>query len=478
MIKYVSIYKIAQYGTFFVFSMLLGYIIYESLTDWYLWYDEAGQFYISKGLHHNSKPFASYLGVANVIYNNRYFNLDPGGFSVLLHYWSMGSNHYAYLRLLPLLFFLVSIFVAYKIGIQLFHTHFSAILLASVFLLNPIIVNLAGELRAYSMEMCGVLISLYYMKKISKNLSISKLVILALILDVFMTSRYGFVIDAFAISLCIIFMMYKQDRFSAKTILPIIAYSCITLMGVALVFFVSMIYQNATARPLSYVPYLGQDFQEIIVSDISLRYYIIWGYVVLCHFRRIPQDFYICMSLLISTLFVILSLFNRFPWDEHRTFSVTICQHLAIGIMMLRHLNGKKIFFAVLLFGLYGFYKYKIDGFSIRFSHREVGRVLSKEMEFCVKNKNNNEIIFCGWGFQPTIRYLFEEHNWNKKFAGVYPEKICFSNNISYNCVKVKEFNVRFYIFSDLEKISPGRFRLCEGHKYVYKKVFEKNEDK
>ena len=130
------------------------------------------------------------------------------------------------------------------------------------------------------------------------------------------------------------------------------------------------------------MPYLGQDFQEIIVSDISLR-----------------------------------------------------------------HLNEKKIFFAVLLFGLYGFYKYKIDGFSIRFSHREECRVLSKEMEFCVKNKNNNEIIFCGWGFQPTIRYLFEGHNWNKKFAGVYLEKICFSNNISYNCVKAKEFNVRFYIF-------------------------------
>ena len=169
--KYVSIYKIAQYGTFFVFSMLLGYIIYESLTDWYLWYDEAGQFYISKGLHHNSKPFTSYLGVANVIYNNRYFNLDPGGFSVLLNYWSMGSNHYAYLRLLPLLFFLAFIFVAYKIGIQLFHTHFPAILLA--------------------------------------------------------------------ISLCIIFIMYKQDRFSAKTILPIIAYSCITLMGGTCIFCIS-----------------------------------------------------------------------------------------------------------------------------------------------------------------------------------------------------------------------------------------------
>lgn len=486
--KSINLYKIAQYGTYLLFGLLLTYIAYKSLSDWYLWYDEAGQFYISKGLNHYSEPFAPYSGVADVIYYNRYFNLDPGGFSVLLHYWSMLSNHYVYLRLLPLLFFLVAIFVAYKIGMQLFHAHFPAILLASVFLINPIIVNLAGELRAYSMEMCGVLISLYYLKKIEKDLCVSNLLVLALILDVFMTSRYDFVIFAFAVSLCVIYMIYRQYGFSTKAILPIMLYSCITLSGVALVYFVTMRYQNATAEPLpsNYVLYWGRDFQKLPTHILSRGYYLILGYVLLCHFRKIPQDFYINISFFVCTLYILLSFANLTPWDERRTLAISIIQYLALGLMILRHLNERKIMFAVLLISLCGLYRYGKDGFSIRLSCGDERSVLYKEMKSCVNNLKNKELIYINYTLCPNIRYLFEEYDWNKKFVGVYPSQIALGNLTSHNKTgdklainlkRAENIDARFY-FVTVDTLSPAQFRLCKGCKYVYEKVSKVNIDK
>lgn len=477
MMKSDNIYRIARYGTFCFFAVVLTYIAYRSLADWFLWYDEAGQFYISKGLCHYSEPFAPYSGVCDVFHYNRYFNLDPGGFSVLLHYWSMLSNHYAYLRLLPLLFFLVFIFVAYKIGMQLFHDHFPAILLASVFLISPIITHLAGELRAYSMEMFGVLISLYYLKRIDNNLSIPKLLILALILNVFMTSRYDFVIYAFVISLCVIFIACKQNGFY-KAILPIMIYSFVMLIGVALVYLVSMRYQNASAEPLSYLSYLGRDFRKLITFDMSKRYYIIAGYVLFCHFKRIPQDFYICISLFVCTLYIVLSFANMIPWDEQRAMSATVCQRLAIGIMLLRHLNGKKIVIVILLFGLCGLYKYrKYGGFSIR--HSREGCTLYKEIEYCVKNKKCEELIFIGRWYNASIRYSFEEYDWGEKLVGVYPSQFYLGNANSHNQTgekivkdikKAEDIDARFYIFSNLtlETVPPECFKKDEDFKYIY----------
>lgn len=471
--KSINIYKIAQSGTYLLFTLLLIYIAYKSLSDWYLWYDESGQFYISKGLNHYSEPFAPYSGIGDVIYYNRYFNLDPGGFSVLLHYWSMLSNHYVHLRLLPFLFFLASIFVAYKIGMQLFHDHFPAILLASVFLINPVILQLAGELRAYSMEMCGILISLYLLNKFKENLSISKLLILALILDVFMTSRYDFVIFAFAISLYLIFMIYKQYGFSAKAILPIVVYSCATLIGVAFVYFISMKYQNATAAPEWYLSYLGRDFRKLIFHTLSINFYIILGYVLLCHFRRIPQNFYVCISLLVSIIDIIFSFTNRSPWDERRTLAITICQFLAIGIMLLRHLNGRKIIFAMLLLSLYGFHRYK---HSVSFVRQEEERgLIYKEMEFCINNKKCGEFIFISQWFSPNIRYFFEEYNWREKFPDAYPSYFIFGNTLSHNqtgdklaidVVTAENTDAHFYL-SQIP-LPSSHFELCKGHKYVY----------
>lgn len=100
------IYKI----TTAIIVLILATVAFKNFSNPFFWYDESGQFFISKGLNHYSEPFAIPQGFGQVLENNRNFNLDPGGFSFLLYFWSMVSNSAGFLRVLPFLFFAVLLF--------------------------------------------------------------------------------------------------------------------------------------------------------------------------------------------------------------------------------------------------------------------------------------------------------------------------------------------------------------------------------
>lgn len=475
----VNVEKWMSYGVYAVFVLAFVYVAYKSLSDSYLWYDEAGQFYISKGLSHYAKPFAPYSGIKDVIHYNRYFNLDPGGFSILLHYWSLVSNHYVWLRLLPFLFFMSALFVTYKIGMHLFHNHFLAVLLTSVILLAVVFSHIAGEIRAYTMEMLGVLLSLYYLHKNANSLTISKLVILALMLDVFMTSRYGFVVYSFAFSLGLVFLMYKKQGFRSSLV-PLSIYAAIVLCGVLTVYFVTMRYQNANAEPLTYVSYMGRDLKHTKWCNLSRCYYLIISYTLWCHFKKIPQNLYICFALIVSTVFIILSFANLYPWDEQRTMSATVCSYLAIGIMIMRHLNKHQFLLTILFFT----WMFHLDDTNKNI--RGAGKEFRENFDWCIKHKKAEDIVFIGRMNNPEVRYLFEEGMWRNQYQGVYPSQLYLGNGASHNrngeklkidIKTAEDVDAAFYLMNEnaIEKLEdPSLFKLCEGHRYLYQKV--KNE--
>ena len=55
-------------------------------------YDEAGQFWMSKGLHHYSAPYSECGSLKDALEYNRHYNMDPGGFTAILYFWSKISN--------------------------------------------------------------------------------------------------------------------------------------------------------------------------------------------------------------------------------------------------------------------------------------------------------------------------------------------------------------------------------------------------
>lgn len=64
------------------------YMLGRNLTFETLNYDEAGQFFMSRGLNHYSEPNSVSGSLWDVVIQNQHYNRDPGGFSMILYFWS------------------------------------------------------------------------------------------------------------------------------------------------------------------------------------------------------------------------------------------------------------------------------------------------------------------------------------------------------------------------------------------------------
>ena len=222
----------------------------------YLWFDEAGQFWISKGLNHDSAPMSECGNIMDVIENNHNYNLDPGGFGILLHYWSKISNHHRWLRVLPLSFFILTILGFIVLSYNWTKNKYIASLAGLIPFMNWMILSEAYEIRAYSMEVLGVVVCILAIESLRKNISYSKLALWSMIIALFMTSRYSFIIVAFVTSTYILYLIYKQDIEFRSKLLEIVVYVLPLFMVLFLDYMLAMRFQNSHIDALSYLPYI------------------------------------------------------------------------------------------------------------------------------------------------------------------------------------------------------------------------------
>ena len=87
----------------------------NNLDNQNFWFDESGQFWMAKGLAHYSLPNEPVGNVRQVLVQNALSNLDPGGFTIILHFWSMFSSQPIFLRLLPFIFFVLSMIMVSRL---------------------------------------------------------------------------------------------------------------------------------------------------------------------------------------------------------------------------------------------------------------------------------------------------------------------------------------------------------------------------
>jgi hypothetical protein len=108
-------------------------------------FDEATQFWMSE--------------VATVwasVVRNGADNLDPGGFTLLLHFWIAGGRNVEWLRMLPLLLFLAGILTFAALAWRWRRGALFAVFASAVPLGYPLLLQHATEVRAYSMEFLGI----------------------------------------------------------------------------------------------------------------------------------------------------------------------------------------------------------------------------------------------------------------------------------------------------------------------------------
>lgn len=141
----------------FVLILLIGtYLRFYNLGYWGFWHDEVGSMFVAKFLnwHILSKAIT--------------YTICPPLLPILLHFWRyLGSSEFI-LRLLPLVFSILSIIVTYKIGQLLFNTK-TGLISAFLLSISPFHIYYSQELRAYSLLAFVSLMSIFYLIKCLKR---------------------------------------------------------------------------------------------------------------------------------------------------------------------------------------------------------------------------------------------------------------------------------------------------------------------
>ena len=321
--------RILTMMTLIVCVAVIAVFSYNALRNPWLWFDESGQFWISKGLNHYSEVYAASGGLSDVIENNRHYNLDPGGFSVLLYFWLLiNDSSTLFLRLLPYLFFLGFASVVFLYTYKSSKNILEAAFLTTLLFLWEVTANEMGEVRGYTMEMCGVVGAVYLIRFHSVLLTKRFLLVLGIWLSVFSLSRYDFVVFVIGVSLWI-FLGLLHERLSFGKLVARLAYYAVPLIVVLLVVLVVMLmHQNPAGSAESYL-YLGSSAHAWLtplflfgaLNALLVIYDYKKGVVVL------PSQ---SLFLVIFLVYCLLSLLRIFPLDVRGSMALTVVLTIAL----------------------------------------------------------------------------------------------------------------------------------------------------
>lgn len=387
-----------------------------------LWFDEAGQFFISKGLNHWSDPYAPYGQLSDVVANNAHYNMDPGGYGIILHYWSMISDNSVWLRTLSFLFFVAAgIFTA--LTCKLITTD-NKISVASGLLIFALYCGTQPfELRAYSMELCGVAYGLYIMYWLRDKNRVVTFFYASIALAFFLTSRYTMIVFAFIYSCFILFDVLKSERCTRLKLRIFIAYCVPLVITVTTIIILAMRVQNSSAAPLSYIDYLNT--KPILLAVLALSAAIILSYKI----QPAPTRRIICVYVSINLIFASLGVAHKLPWvfscNKGGPFLLLLLLTLyTCGFMLMRKYSRQRIIHlaylgSVIFISLFFSFMYGSGPLSPT-TYPEIDKIITQTPEI-----HNAPIIYVSHRSTPVIRYLYEKgaladkaetHNYVKRY--------------------------------------------------------------
>ena len=414
-----------------VITMLCFY-----LQDPYLWYDEAGQFFISKGLNHDSLPCAEPGSLYDVIINNSDYNMDPGGFSLILYFWSLVSNNWLYLRLLPVLFYVLFSIFLFLIAKKETNNVYLALFIATLSYVLPVMANRITELRAYSMELCGTMLGVWFLYWCNEKMSYKRILTASILLSLFSTARYGALISCSMIAFCLFVMILKKSRGveRVKKALLLSIPMMLSVCACALMMF----HQNGNAGQMSYADYISNN-HYLLLHPLSLLLYYLLVRLAFIVKRGGHISLLQVSTILICSVYFILSIFGYYPWEPHRTISAYALLTFCFLIDVLNFLKLK--FESALKIGLPLVLLFSMVSYMALFDrlHPAPLKGVMEEFETFMDSPHESGIIITPQK-SPTVRYLYEYGIFKQRaIKDDYPNSFIFLSGKKHS----EEHNVR-----------------------------------
>ena len=132
----------------------IGVSFYNNSSSGILGKDESLYIFLAKG-HNSNTPIDAPTGnFLDAMKQGVQRTTDPPGFFLFLHFWEKVSYNESWLRLLPLIFFVISIVTLIKIALLLKFPLWVSVCFGFLVIASQRMVMHSLEIRAYGMEIC------------------------------------------------------------------------------------------------------------------------------------------------------------------------------------------------------------------------------------------------------------------------------------------------------------------------------------
>lgn len=474
--KVESKYFAYAFATICTFVILV--VSYISLSNRFLWFDEAGQLWISLGLNHFSAPFSPRGTLLDVLQNNSFYNMDPGGFSVLLSLWSLVSTNIIFVRTFPFLLFLGFCILLSIITKNETKSTFLSIFVFTLPFVLPYLTNKVAEVRGYGMEEFGVFISVYLLMRIKQKTTYTRILMLGIVLAFFCTSRYSFILFSLAISFRLFTILLQEGTDKRRVLAYTTLYAIPLIVMVGLIYFYMMSVQNGGAKKLHYGGYILSE-PQLLISPMSFLFYanIIYLVYLSKNKKRIPEI--MLVAVLVGIVFFVASCADKYPWSTIRTMPVFALLVFSLCISFFVNTNIKigpmRLALTLTTLSLFAFW--------ITF-YKELHKAevqANEEMEEFIDyiDKAPKQKYYVVSYYNPMIRCYFEMGQGNKDNA-FYPEKLylqkakkfAFSINDRYKDKGPDEVEADIYFMPQDWPVKKRKdYTLLEGRKFLYTRL-------
>jgi len=406
-----------------LFVSILSLFAYPNINYPSFWFDESGQFWISQGLNHYSAPFSPIGNIVDVIQNNIKHNLDPGGFSIILHFWNKISTSPTFLRLLPFIFIAISVYLVSKLSQKFFPDSKLTYLAGLTLLLSPLIKQYSFELRPYSMEVLATVTALYFIYDVEKILS-RKLnsIFSGIILAILLTSRYSSIISILT-AIFLIFIKTFRIYQNRKKIINFLLLLLPVILCLISIYIFTLRFQNPNSiAPLYVKEYLLKYTNITRILDIQsqkniIPFGIIFGLFLasfifkpLRKYLAIANNFFL-FTLILNLSFVLLSFMGMYPWSINSRWNISINTlftiswiplfFIVLNFLSSYNLNLFKVFkySTALAFVIFIFFNTK----SFKYTPLD-----NTYLNIVSNNPNPTSNLLINVGAMPTTKYLME----------------------------------------------------------------------
>jgi hypothetical protein len=325
------------------------------------WFDESMQFWISLGVAGFGLPQVLPGGLSDVIHQNASDNLDPGGFTILLWLWLKLGTGVVWQRALPFIFFLFGVVCLGWIGWTRRRSVPFALFSSLIPACDPLLLDYATEVRAYSMEFAGITFGCVLLDLATLRRDILSALLAGVVCSLFLSSRYSFGLFAAAAGIALAVTMLTDGtadkRQSAKCLVAFAAPIAIATTAIFVVAFLPQYKLRMSVDEGAYLQYFmastasGKSWSALLTMlarnllgpyGIALTVCALLGVVWLTRWRKwlgkiSPND---TMFNLLSLAAIVISasVWRWHPWDLTQKWSLWL--HALSAVASVRLLSA------------------------------------------------------------------------------------------------------------------------------------------